>query len=407
MTLCRVGVLMLLVGCLPAMAGAPTSEALPLESPAVVLARKLLNIPEHELNIGEAALMLSTVKEPDVDVQQGLAQIRELAARVERIVKGSTDPDYRIRVINTVLFRDGGYAYDVVALRELKPLPGSFWRLLKTKKGTCASMPVLWYAVAERLSYPVHGVVAPHHFFLRWEEPGFRSNVETTSGGGEYPDAKIIEDLEVPQEAVASGALMRSLTKREFLAALIDELAGEYSGYLDVGTALALTDLTLKVNPRSIQGHFVQATALTYQAERARSFRNPIITSISAKNESKLSEEIMSRAFEHAHRVTELGSHTPITREDLLQRYIRRDGEAKPVTARPRPFDLAKSLQPNQKPMRVKFQVDPTLYMEAPLDLDVVTRQCGQMCGPGPGNRCAVPGMAGSSGAPMWWRAVR
>jgi hypothetical protein len=58
------------------------------------------------------------------------------------------------------------------------------------REGTCASMPVLYCAIARMLNYPVKLVPAKGHLFIRWEDGKERRNFEVTSKGlNSYPDS--------------------------------------------------------------------------------------------------------------------------------------------------------------------------------------------------------------------------
>jgi Transglutaminase-like superfamily len=52
--------------------------------------------------------------------------------------------------------------------------------LLRTGRGSCVSMPLIYLVIGQRLRMPVHLVAVGKHYFIRWEEPGYRLNIETT-----------------------------------------------------------------------------------------------------------------------------------------------------------------------------------------------------------------------------------
>lgn len=56
--------------------------------------------------------------------------------------------------------------------------------VLQRRGGTCASLPVVYLAIARRLGYPVRLVMIPNHLLVRWIGPnGGRVNVEGSSNG--------------------------------------------------------------------------------------------------------------------------------------------------------------------------------------------------------------------------------
>jgi Transglutaminase-like superfamily len=64
--------------------------------------------------------------------------------------------------------------------------------LNQSRVGTCASLPVLYVAIGQRLDYPMHLVAAKGHLFARWDDgKGTRVNLEAANAGGyvSHPDS--------------------------------------------------------------------------------------------------------------------------------------------------------------------------------------------------------------------------
>ncbi|MBU8896767.1 transglutaminase-like domain-containing protein [Corallococcus sp. M34] len=350
-------------------------------------AKELLALPEERLSIGEASLRLGSFVDPDTNVSEGLRRINLLADQVRTLVGGRTDPDYRIRAINQVIYRENNYAYDKADPLGERVDASSLWRLLESKKGNCVSLPVLWYAVAERLNYPVAMVEAPHHFFLRYSDGKYRSNIEATSGGGEVDDERIILDLEVPKEARSSGSMMRSLAKRELLGALIAEAAARLMKDWNIGLAARLSELTLTVHPRSVTANWNLALAHNYLAAMQVSVRGtdtngPPLKAARAREATRL-------ALSYAQITTRLGAPRPLAR-DYWKRVSTLGGtEAEARRPEPPAFDLSTLFTPGGKPIQFALAVDPIVFNRASHEPGSVLRVCSQLCGPAPGNRCA------------------
>ena len=181
---------------------------------------KLLSLPEEKIDIGMAALIIAKEIYPNLDIKAYSAKLDALVANVRLLTKGSLDPDWRVRVLNTYLFKTEGFNYDkddvYVAKTENRYLNG----ILDTKKGSCVTLPLLYQAVAQRLGYPVYKVSAPMHFFLRYVDPKYREqNIEATSGGGYNPDEEYIEVLQVSKAALKAST---SFLSRSFMAGAHD-----------------------------------------------------------------------------------------------------------------------------------------------------------------------------------------
>ena len=147
--------------------------------------------------------------------------------------------EYRFKMLVTVLQQDLGVAYNPARADPAEPA-ASFYAdcrdvflhgLTAPERhlGTCASLPVLYAAVARRLGYPVRLVAARSHLFNRWEPaPGSGQstfNLEGTNRGAGtiHPDAyyqawpKPIS----PEQREAEGYLT-SLTATGELATFLD-----------------------------------------------------------------------------------------------------------------------------------------------------------------------------------------
>ena len=93
--------------------------------------------------------------------------------------------------------------------------------------GTCASMPVLYVAIAKRLGYPVHLATTQAHGYVRYEEGTNHFNVEATCVGFKtYPDA-FYKNWPFPlsDEFIRQGRYLESLDHKMVLAHCLTERA--------------------------------------------------------------------------------------------------------------------------------------------------------------------------------------
>jgi len=66
--------------------------------------------------------------------------------------------------------------------------------VLARRRGYCLSLSVIALAVAEAAGEPLHGVAAPNHFFVRYDDGSFRRNLELTRGGAPLEDDELRGD---------------------------------------------------------------------------------------------------------------------------------------------------------------------------------------------------------------------
>ncbi len=188
---------------------------------------KLLVLPENQIDVGMVALTLAKEVYSNLDVAAYSRKIDVLADKVKQLANGTRDPEQRIRVLNTVLFRMEGFHYDRDPFSRSKQEYRYLNGVLDTKQGICYSLPLLYVAVAQRVGYPVYPVQAPDHMFVRYSDPAFKEqNIETTSGGKYFEDEWYIKDFAIGKKGLASGSYMRTLTYREFLGVMLEVNAG-------------------------------------------------------------------------------------------------------------------------------------------------------------------------------------
>ena len=94
--------------------------------------------------------------------------------------------------------------------------------LVRTRRGSCVSMPLIYLVIGQRLGVPVHLVALGRHYFIRWQEPGYRMNIETTAVDKVWvtDDDSVYMDDERLTRNQLKGSDLRNLTNREVVGQL-------------------------------------------------------------------------------------------------------------------------------------------------------------------------------------------
>lgn len=250
---------------------------------------KLLALPEERIDIGIAALTLAKEFYPTLDVPAYSSKIDALADKVRWLAKGTQDPEQRIRVLNTVLFRQEGFRYDRNPFSRSKQEYYFLNGILDTKQGICYTMPLLYLAVAQRLGYPIYPVAAPDHLFVRYVDPMFNEqSIEVTSGGKYFPDEWYVEDFSVSPKGRKSGSYLRTLSYREFLGHLVAANAFVHAWHRNGQKALSYLEHAARLEPR-----FADHYANLASAYRAKS---KVVTGEAAARYREKAEQHTARA---------------------------------------------------------------------------------------------------------------
>lgn len=188
----------------------------------------IVKLPESEIDIGLACLVLAKEAYPDIDINSYLDLLDRMAFNVGKIAKGSEIPEARIGALNTFLYRPGRwngnvtYEYDLDDMEARQTKNKYLNGYLETQKGSCITMPMLYIVLAQRLEWPIYAVCAPKHFFCRYVAEDFKNNnIETTSGGGYIYDLDYVMDTGIPKKAIDNGVYLRTLSNKEYIGRLM------------------------------------------------------------------------------------------------------------------------------------------------------------------------------------------
>ncbi len=208
---------------------------------------QVLVLPPEEVDLATAALIASEYWSDVVPGLRHLDLLDDMAYEIrERVAAKRIRMNHRaIPVINEYLFRDLGF----VALEKVSDPNDLFLhRVLDRKKGYCLSLSVLYLALGERLGLPMHGVVVPGHFFVRYDDGNIRFNIETTSNGGNASDEHYIKKFKVPEQ-YHDGIYMENLNKIQTIGCLFNNLGNSYSAINDIETAISTLEKAVQINP--------------------------------------------------------------------------------------------------------------------------------------------------------------
>lgn len=234
----------------------------------------LLTTPERHVDIGLWALIVAHTYDPSVDVEAGLGDLDAMALEVQKMLAGRTSDLDKMLAIKTFLYEPGPwnqyhpFDYDLDDPLGTKPENQLLPTYLRTRKGNCVSMPTLFLALMERIDpdVPLFGVPVPMHLFVRLHDrqTGDVWNVETTNGGHPARNRWYIDRMKIPDQAIESGAYLRDLTKRAFLAELIGVLTRRARRNERYDEALRYAEMMLTLHPLSINGWIHKGAVLEW-----------------------------------------------------------------------------------------------------------------------------------------------
>jgi regulator of sirC expression with transglutaminase-like and TPR domain len=237
---------------------------------------EILALPEEEIDLGIACLVLAKDAYPDMNITIFDGALDYMVGRISQLMQGNSNPEARIAMMNSYLYRKGWYndsitfTYDLDDLEAAKKENQYLNAYLATKSGSCITMPMLHLVLADRLDWPIYAVLTPKHYLCRYIEAGFaENNIEATCGGGYVSDEQYAIDFGIPKRAIEKGTYLRTLSKKEYLASLLinnSRHAHEREG--DIEKAMYYLELVLSVDPTLATAHWNLGSFFYYQAQQ-------------------------------------------------------------------------------------------------------------------------------------------
>ncbi len=225
---------------------------------------QILELPEEEIDLGIACLVLAKDAFPGLNVAGFDYILDYMADRIDRLMQGAVDPESRIGMMNTYLYRSGWWNDSLTFTYDLDDLKGAQKEnqflngYLSTRTGSCITMPMLHLVLADRLNWPMKASRSVRHYFLRYVADGFeRNNIDATVEGGYRPDGLYKEEAGITDKAIENGVYLRTLSKKEYIASLLLNQARHFhEREADLHKAVHLLRLALATDPTFASAHW-------------------------------------------------------------------------------------------------------------------------------------------------------
>jgi regulator of sirC expression with transglutaminase-like and TPR domain len=229
---------------------AAASAAQVTPTPAETI-HEILSRPEARLHYLDAATTFDRMISKSSDTAATRATVARLVDAARQMAGPRPTDAYKLAAIRKAIYDAGAwnhnraFSYDLSDPFGTKANSRLLSTYVRTRKGNCVSMPILFLIVADRLDLKVRLAAAPLHLFVRYTDPaGADHNLEATSGGHRARDEWYRQNLPMTDRSIESGIYLRTLTKRETVAAMalsvLDFLIAErrYQEAVDVADAI-------------------------------------------------------------------------------------------------------------------------------------------------------------------------
>ena len=217
---------------------------------------EVLALPDEEVDLATAILILCKRWDASVDVVACLEEIEMMALELEIGIILEDNPKKIVSLINHYLFEKKNYSSvlpsdpDYIKL-ENSALP---W-VIENKKGDCLGLSLLYLALTERLRLPFYGIAVPTHVFVRYDDGKKKINIETTGKGYEYKDRYYEKEFMLHPTYKNYNFYLRNLSKREVIGLFLSDLGVVYGLKGMYNEAIAELKKAIMINPNNAEAH--------------------------------------------------------------------------------------------------------------------------------------------------------
>ncbi|MCL2306841.1 MAG: transglutaminase-like domain-containing protein [Proteobacteria bacterium] len=253
-----------------------------------------LKKPDEEIDLVWLKLTVDKMVDPSVDIQATQEHLDKMARDLRAMLLSSSSDEDKLKALKAYLYEPGkwndfnSFQYNLSNPLGTNVKDKLLTNYLRTRKGNCVSMPILFLFLGEKIGLNITLARAPNHLFIKYRDSsGAYYNIETTSGGNFARDVWMHQKMPMTDRAVASGIYMRPLTKKEMATDILLLLNEAYSDIRFIEKRRQIARLSLKHDPKNIAAILHMMTS--YQQELNYEFGNKY-PNIPAKEKERYSE---------------------------------------------------------------------------------------------------------------------
>lgn len=205
--------------------------------------------PDHEVGLGEAALVLARLEYPDLNVQAHLDQFELFASEVETELPDDYEPNRIISALNAYLFEKLGFRGNQDDY--FNPRNSFLNDVMERRTGIPITLSIVYLEIARRLGLPFYGVGLPGHFIIKYDDNRRAIYLDPFHAGRvvEAEDCrKLVRDI-IGTEFVLTEQHFRAVDNRSIVLRMLSNLRAIYFQTRQYRKVIGVLDMVLNLAP--------------------------------------------------------------------------------------------------------------------------------------------------------------
>jgi regulator of sirC expression with transglutaminase-like and TPR domain len=208
--------------------------------------------PDDQIDLARAALYMAQEEYPDLDPEEYLNALDEMAHEVEEKLPAVRYPLRVINILNEYLFSDllfSGNRNDYY-----DPRNSYLNQVIERRMGIPITLSLVYLEIARRIDFPMVGVGMPGHFLIRPVVNDMQCFVDPFNQGEILFEAdceQYLNDI-FGQPVPLRPEFLEAVTHRQFLIRMLSNLKAIYLQKGDFQRGLAVVERLLSLMPESV-----------------------------------------------------------------------------------------------------------------------------------------------------------
>lgn len=228
------------------------------ERPAKAVLQALFDLSDSEIDLASVKLAIDKLVDPTVDVNKSLNEINGMLNTLNNGLAADMTPLDKALSLSAFLYEAGSWNQNKPFQYDFNDPYGQeintklLSTYLKTRKGNCISMPILYLILADKLGLDVTLSTAPLHVFVKFRDlvTGRYVNIEATDRGQIVPDSLYTEKSTISAQAIQNGVYLQPLSRKESVAVIAMLLVEHYERQKQWQQSIDVAQMLLAHYPR-------------------------------------------------------------------------------------------------------------------------------------------------------------
>lgn len=220
-----------------------------METPGIQRIRKTVGVPDTDLDLLDAALVIAASEYPAINVDSYHQRLDEWASELRARIETDASAEDRLRALNAFLFQELGFSGNTDDYYD--PRNSYLNEVLDRKLGVPITLSMIYMALGQRIGLPLEGVSFPGHFLVKLPVDGGAVVLDPFNGGISLDEHDLCDLLERMFDTEVSEVtpLLTTASKTDILIRMLRNLKGIHQQGDEYDKALRVVNMIIAIDP--------------------------------------------------------------------------------------------------------------------------------------------------------------